>query len=183
MRRSMVIILMAVSLVVIATGMRGFAQSPSRAQASLIREVRHELVMLPYYSVFDWLAFEAKPDGTVILKGQVTRPTLRSDAERVVKEIESVQMIDNRIEVLPVSPNDDRIRRAVYATLFNGNSPLFRYGMGAVPPIHIIVKNGNVALKGVVDNAADSNFAYTRARGVSGVFNVTNELTVEGSTQ
>ena len=92
-------------------------------------------------------------------------------------------MIDNQIEVLPVSPNDDRIRRAVYAALFNGNSPLFRYGMGAVPPIHIIVKNGNVALKGVVDNKADSNFAYTRARGVSGVFNVTNELTVEGSNQ
>jgi hyperosmotically inducible protein len=166
---------------VIATGLKGFAQSPSRAQAALIREVRHELVMLPYYSVFDWLAFEARPDGTVILKGQVTRPTLQSDAERVVKGIESVQMIDNQIEVLPVSPNDDRIRRAIYAALFNGNSPLLRYGMGAVPPIHIIVKNGNVALKGVVDSQADSTFAYTRARSVSGVFNVTNELMVEGS--
>jgi hyperosmotically inducible protein len=117
-------------------------------------------------------------DGDVILQGQVTRPTLKSDAENVVKKIEGVANVTNRIEVLPLSPNDDRIRRAVYRTLFNFNSPLHRYGLGAVPSIHIIVKNGNVTLKGVVSSQADSNLANVRANGVSGVFSVKNELTV-----
>ena len=150
------------------------------AEAARIKEVRHELLMLPYYSVFDWLQFDAKPDGTVVLMGQVTRPTLKSDAENAVKGIESVERVDNQIEVLPLSPNDDRIRMAVYRTLFSQNSPLFRYGLGAVPSIHIIVKNGNVVLKGVVSNKADANLAYVRTRGVSGVFDVKNELVVKG---
>jgi hyperosmotically inducible protein len=152
--------------------------SQDRERANLIREVRHELIMLPYYSVFDWLQFEVQGDGDVILQGQVTRPTLKSDAENVVKKIEGVANVTNRIEVLPLSPNDDRIRRAVYRTLFNFNSPLHRYGLGAVPSIHIIVKNGNVTLKGVVSSQADSNLANVRANGVSGVFSVKNELTV-----
>ena len=154
------------------------ASSQARTQSYLTKEVRHELVMLPYYSLFDWLQFEVH-DGTVVLMGQVTRPTLKSDAENVVKRIEGVEKVDNRIEVLPLSPNDDRIRRAVYRTLFSQNSPLFRYGLGAVPPIHIIVRNGNVTLKGVVSNKADSNIANIKANGVSGVFSVKNELTVE----
>ena len=150
----------------------------SAAPTGLANSVRHQLVMLPYYSLFDWLQFEVQ-DGTVVLMGQVTRPTLKSDAENVVKRIEGVEKVDNRIEVLPLSPNDDRIRRAVYRTLFSQNSPLFRYGLGAVPPIHIIVRNGNVTLKGVVSNKADSNIANIKANGVSGVFSVKNELTVE----
>ncbi len=151
-----------------------------RAIAYLNKEVRHELLMLPYYGVFDWLQFQAQPDGTVTLMGQVTRPTLKSDAENVVKSIEGVESVVNRIEVLPLSPNDDRIRRAVYGTLFNFDSPLFRYGMGAVPSIHIIVKNGNVTLKGIVATQADRDLANIRVRGVPGTFDVKNELVVEG---
>ncbi len=154
----------------------GQMSSEARARAFLIKEVRHELVTLPYYSVFDWLQFEAQPDGTVTLQGQVTRPTLKSDAENVVKDIESVTKVNNQIEVLPLSPNDDRIRRAIYQTLFNFDSPIYRYGMGAVPSIHIIVKNGNVTLKGIVDSEGDKNLANVRVNGISGVFSVKNEL-------
>lgn len=153
--------------------------SQARTQALLIKEIRHELVMLPYYSLFDWLQFEAQPDGAVTLTGEVTRPTLKSDAENVVKKIEGVEKVVNQIEVLPLSPNDDRIRRAVYRAVFNFNSPLFRYATVAVPSIHIIVKNGNVTLKGAVASQADSNLANIKAKGVSGVFNVKNELSVE----
>ncbi len=154
----------------------GQMSSEARARAFLIKEVRHELVTLPYYGVFDWLQFEALPDGTVTLQGQVTRPTLKSDAENVVKDIESVTKVNNQIEVLPLSPNDDRIRRAIYQTLFNFDSPIYRYGMGAVPSIHIIVKNGNVTLKGMVDSEGDRNLANVRVNGISGVFSVKNEL-------
>ncbi len=154
------------------------ANTEDRVRAYLIKEVRHELVTLPYYSVFDWLQFEVQVDGTVTLQGQVTRPTLKSDAENVVKDIEGVTKVNNQIEVLPLSPNDDRIRRAVFQTLFNFNSPIHRYGLGAVPSIHIIVKNGNLTLKGIVDNEGDRNLANVRANGVPGVFSVKNELTI-----
>jgi len=167
-----------------ATEARPNGQQTSRqshATSYLNKEVRHELVMLPYYSLFDWLQFEVKSDDSVILMGQVTRPTLKSDAENVVKKIEGVTKVVNQIEVLPPSPNDDRIRRAVYRVLFSSNSPLFRYSLGSVPPIHIIVKNGNVTLKGVVSNQSDSNIANIKANGVSGVFSVKNELLVENS--
>jgi hyperosmotically inducible protein len=193
MKRSFLIALTLIAIIIapVANGLRAStiptsfsAQQRStqdRTIAYLVKEVRHELLMLPYYSVFDWLEFEAKPDGTVILKGQVTRPTLKSDAENVVKRIEGVEMVVNQIEVLPLSSNDDRIRRAVYRALFNYGSPLFRYGMGAVPSIHIIVKNGNVTLKGNVSSQADSDIANIRARSVPGIFGVKNELAVERS--
>lgn len=156
------------------------ANSNNRVRAYLVKEVRHELVMLPYYGVFDWLQFEVDSKGAVTLQGQVVRPTLKSGAEQAVKYIEGVTKVNNEIEVLPLSPNDDRIRRAVYLTIFNFDSPSYRYGLGAVPSIHIIVKNGHVTLKGVVDNEADKNFANVKANGVSGVLSVRNELTVKG---
>jgi hyperosmotically inducible protein len=143
----------------------------------IAKEVRHELVMLPYYNVFDNLAF--KVDGsTVTLLGQVTRPTLKSDAERVVKNIEGVDKVVNNIQVLPLSPNDDRIRMAVYRAIY-GQPALQRYGMQAVPPIHIIVDNGKVTLEGVVASEADKNIAGLQANGVPGVFSVKNNLRVE----
>jgi hyperosmotically inducible protein len=149
----------------------------SRGTERIIREVRHELVMLPYYGVFDNLAY--KVDGAnVTLMGQVTRPTLKSDAENVVKRIEGVEHVKNEIEVLPVSPNDDRIRRAVYRAIYS-DPTMDRYSIQAVPPIHIIVKNGNASLEGVVATEADKNIAGIRANGVSGVFSVTNNLRVE----
>ena len=149
-----------------------------RARAQIAKEVRHELVMLPYYGVFDNLAFRVDDDGTVTLLGQVTRPTLKSDAERVVKKIEGVTRVKNELEVLPVSPDDDRIRLAVFRTIY-GDPALSRYGLQAVPPIHIIVKNGHVTLEGVVATPADKNIAGIRANSVPGVFSVTSNLRVE----
>ncbi len=153
------------------------AAAPEAATARITREVRHELLMLPYFSVFDNLSY--KVDGyNVTLMGQVTRPTLKSDAENVVKRIEGVEHVDNQIEVLPLSPNDERIRRATYRAIY-GYPSLQKYAMGVQQPIRIIVKNGNVTLEGVVDNEADKNVANIRARSVSGVFAVTNNLRVE----
>jgi hyperosmotically inducible protein len=143
----------------------------------LARQVRHELVMLPYYGVFDHFEFRVD-GGNVTLMGQVTRPTLKSDAENVVKDIEGVERVTNNIEVLPLSPNDDRLRLALYRTIY-GHTSLNRYALQAVPPIHIIVKNGNVTLEGVVANDGDKNIAAVQANGVSGVFSVKNNLRVE----
>ncbi len=147
------------------------------SQEKLVKEVRHELVMLPYYNVFDNLAYRV--DGAkVTLFGEVTNPVLKTDAEHAVKRIEGVTAVDNQIEVLPLSSMDDRIRVAVYRAIFS-KPGLERYQLGAVPPIHIIVKNGNVTLIGVVANEADKNLAYLAANGVSGVFKVTNNLMAE----
>ena len=141
-----------------------------------VREIRHELVMLPYYGVFDNLSY--KVDGyNVTLMGQVTRPTLKSSAERVVKDIEGVTSVTNNIEVLPTSPNDDRLRIALYRAIY-GHTALNRYSLQAVPPIHIIVRNGNVALEGVVATEGDKNIAGIQANTVSGVFSVKNNLRV-----
>jgi len=147
-----------------------------RAQERIAKEVRHELVMLPYYSVFDDLAYRV--DGShVTLLGAVSRPTLKSDAERVVKKIEGVESVTNNIEVLPVSGNDDRIRRDVYRAIYS-QPGLDLYSLRAVPTIHIIVKNGNVTLTGAVGNSGDKDRAGLAANGVSGVFSVKNELQV-----
>jgi hyperosmotically inducible protein len=142
-----------------------------------VKEVRHELVMLPYYNVFDDLSYRV--DGSkVTLFGSVTQPVLKSDAEKAVKKIEGVTQVDNQIEVLPLSPMDDGIRRAVYRAVFS-KPGMEKYQLGAVPPIHIIVKNGNVTLVGVVANEFDKNLAGIAANGVSGVFKVQNNLQVE----
>jgi hyperosmotically inducible protein len=145
----------------------------------LVREVRHELIMLPYFGVFDNLSFRIQ-GRTVILEGQVVRPVVKSDAENSVKHIEGVEKVINNIEVLPPSPMDDRIRRAVYQSIYS-YGPLFKYGGMAVPPIHIIVRNGRVTLEGVVDSEADKNMAGLRANQVPGTFQITNNLRVVNS--
>jgi len=144
----------------------------------IIKEVRHELVMLPFYGVFDNLAYKVDPDGTVTLLGQVSRPTLKSDAENVVKHIEGVEKVVNNIEVLPTSIEDDRIRRAAYRAIY-GNEVLSQYQLRAVPPIHIIVKNGHITLEGVVARQMDKTIAGIQANSVPGAFSVTNNLVVE----
>jgi hyperosmotically inducible protein len=154
----------------------GFGQS-ERAQKRLEREVRHELVMLPYYGVFDNLVFQVNGD-TLTLLGQVTQPTLKSDAERAVTGIEGIEHVVNNIEVLPLSPADDGVRLAVYRAIY-GNSALNRYALQAVPPIHMIVKNGNVTLEGTVAQVGEKNIANLVANGVDGVFSVTDHLNVE----
>ncbi len=148
------------------------------SQDRIVHEVRHELVMLPYYGVFDNLAYNVN-GGVVTLYGQVTNPTLKNDAGNVVKRIEGVTRVDNRIQVLPLSPMDNQIRRAEYRAIYSEAS-LMKYAEQAVPPIHIIVDNGKVTLVGVVDNETDKNLAGMRANGVSGVFSVDNQLRVAG---
>ena len=142
-----------------------------------IKKIRKELVTLPYYSVFDNLNFKLE-DGTVTLYGQVSRPTLKSDAKRVVAKVAGVEQVVNKIEVLPLSNFDDRIRLATFRAIYR-QPGLDRLGMQAVPPIHIIVKNGNVTLEGIVPTKSDSDRANIAANGVSGVFSVTNNLRVE----
>ena len=152
---------------------RGISQ---KAEDRIIKEVRHELVMLPNLSLWDNLAY--KVDGyKVTLLGQVRNASLKSEAENAVKHIEGVEQVDNQIQVLPPSPNDDRIRRAVARAIFDAPG-LFPYAMQSVPPIHIIVQGGNVTLEGVVNNEGDRNMAEIRAKQVPGVFSVTNHLQV-----
>jgi len=153
--------------------------SRGRTTALIVDEVRHQLVMLPYFGVFDWLEAEVLPDDTVVLRGQVSRPTIKSDAEARVRKLESVAKVVNEIEVLPLSQSDDGIRLAMYRAIFKYDSPLFKYAIRAVPPIHILVKNGRATLKGLVANDMDRQLAYIAARGVPGVFDVKNELQVE----
>ena len=153
------------------------ATQPSpRSTERITKEVRHELLMLPYFGVFDNIAY--KVDGyNVTLLGQVSRPTLKSDAENVVKRIEGVEHVDNQIEVLPTSPNDDRLRLRLFRAIYDYPA-LQKYALGVQKPIRIIVKNGHVTLEGIVDNEGDKNIANIRANGVSGVFSVTNNLQV-----
>jgi hyperosmotically inducible periplasmic protein len=169
----------ATTLVFTLTDYGTTAAQAQAADARIVREVRHELVTLPYYGVFDWLEYEVRPDNTVILRGQVVRPSTKSDAEGRVEDIDGVSNVINQIEVLPLSPNDDRLRRALYRTIYGFNSPLFRYAHQAVPSIHLIVERGRATLKGVVATRGDANLAYIRARSVPGLFEVRNELQVE----
>ena len=151
-------------------------KNPAQPSQWLEKKVRHELVMLPYYGVFDNLAFQVNGN-TVTLYGQVIRPSTRHDAEARVKRIEGIDRVINNIQVLPLSSFDDQIRRRVYRAVF-GSGGLFRYAQGTNPSIHIIVASGHVTLEGVVDNNGDKNLAYLRANGVPGVFSVTNHLRV-----
>jgi hyperosmotically inducible periplasmic protein len=188
MKKSLLAVL-AFSVTILSTTMPALAGStiqdnqpagvlPQKSIDRIYKEVRHELVMLPYYGVFDNLSYKVDPDGTVTLLGQVARPTLKSDAENVVKRIEGVEKVVNNIEVLPTSFNDDRIRRSAYRAIY-GNSVLSQYQLRAVPPIHIIVNNGHVTLEGVVARQMDKEIAGIQANSVHGAFSVTNNLVVE----
>ncbi len=147
----------------------------------IYRNVRHELVMLPQLTVFDNLSYKVD-DGTVTLYGQVRNAVLKDEAASVVKKIEGVESVDNKIEILPASFNDDRIRRQEARAIFR-DERLFHYSLGVLPPIHIIVKNGHVTLEGLVNNQGDKDVAGIRANGVPGVFSVENNLKVENSAQ
>ena len=156
-----------------------FVPGPA-GEARIAREVRHQLVMLPYYGVFDDLAFFVI-GSTVTLVGEVTRPTLKSEAQNVAKHVEGVTDVINNIDVLPLSPMDDQIRVAEYRAIYGDPALSTRYGFRALPSIHIIVKNGHVTLEGVVANESDKNLVNIRANGVQNVFSVTNNLQLEGS--
>jgi hyperosmotically inducible periplasmic protein len=147
-------------------------------ESRMVQEIRHQLVMLPYYSIFDDLAFNVS-GGTVTLLGEVTQPVLKTNAGKVVQSVEGVTNVVNNIEVLPLSGIDDQLRRRVYRAIYGDPALSIRYGYQTLPSIHIIVKNGNVRLEGVVANEMDRSLAFLRANGVPGAFHVTNDLKVE----
>jgi hyperosmotically inducible periplasmic protein len=164
---------LAISLAIltaVAVNQNAAAQADARSQERIAREVRHELLMLPWFGVFDYIAFKVD-GGTVTLMGQVVRPSLKSDAENAVKRIEGVERVENKIEVLPPSSMDDGLRLARYRAIY-GYPPLEKYGLGVQKPIRIIVKNGQVTLEGVVDSEADKNLVTLRANSVPGIFSV-----------
>ncbi len=148
-------------------------------ESSIVREVHHQLVMLPFYTLFDNL--EYKVEGSkVTLMGEVVRPTLKDDAARAVKHVRGVETVDNQIKVLPLSPMDNQLRRAEYRAIYSQPN-LQMYAMQSVPPIHIVVDHGHVTLEGVVAKQADKDAAGIAAKGVPNVFSVTNNLRVENS--
>jgi hyperosmotically inducible protein len=152
------------------------ARSTSHGDEVIKREVGHELALLPWYSVFDNLSYSVS-GYKVTLMGQVVRPSLKDDAEAAAKHVEGVESVDDQIEVLPLSPNDDQIRRAEFRAIYS-KPTLQRYAEGNVQQIHIIVKNGNVTLEGAVASQADKDAANIYANTVPGVFSVTNNLQV-----
>src|SRR5579864_2005820 len=166
-------------LFIVITGMaQGNRKFSAKAQERITKEVRHQILSLPEFGTFDNIAF--KLNGyDVVLFGQVVQPSLKSDAEKVVRKIEGVEHVDNRIEVLPTSSNDDRLRRDLFIAIYR-YEPLQHYGVGSNRPIRIIVNHGNVTLEGVVDRESDKNMAGIRANGVPGVFSVRNNLAVPG---
>ncbi len=145
----------------------------------IVKEAHHELALLPYYGVFDFLAYKVGPDGTVTLLGQVVNPVLKSDAEAAVKHIEGVERVDNEIQVLPPSPLDDQIRHTAFRA-FYGSPELTKYACESVQSIHIIVNHGNITLEGSVDSQVDRQVAEIKAKGVPNAFSVTNNLVVTG---
>ena len=162
---------------VAATGVAAANPNNSANDPNTVRKIRKELVTLPFYGVFDNLAFQYE-EGVVTLYGQVSRPTLKKDAARVVERLSGVDQVINKIEVLPLSNFDDRIRVAIYRAIYR-QPGLDRLSIQAVPPIHIIVKNGNVTLEGVAPNKGDATRAFIAANGVPGVFSVKNNLRIE----
>ena len=177
--RKELLIVAAVILAIARPSVAAQKEVPPQAVERIQKEVRHEVLMLPYFDVFDNIAFKVDGD-TVTLFGQVTRPTVKTDVERVVKTIEGVEKVDNQIEVLPVSPSDDRLRLRLFRAIYGFNA-LQRYALPVVKPVRIIVKNGHVTLEGIVDSEGDKNLVNLRARGVSGSFSVTNNLTVSSN--
>jgi hyperosmotically inducible protein len=168
--------------IALLTAQMGFAadRTPDAALTRTEQQVRRELVTLPYYNLFD--SFSFRVDGDVVtLSGKVTRPTLKTDAERAVKRIEGVTAVNNEIEVLPLSPNDDLLRVSLYRAIY-GHGALETLAIRAVPPIHLIVENGHVTLEGAVPNSMAKTIAGLQANGVSGVFSVTNNLLVESES-
>ena len=147
------------------------------SRSKMERQIRKEILTLPYYGVFDAIGYSANGD-TITLEGYVVRPTTKSDAEAAVKDVEGVKNVVNNIKVLPLSSLDDQIRVRIYNALSNTGS-LYRYLLGTNPAIRIIVDNGNVSLEGIVGNEGDKNLAGIAAREIFGVFGVKNNLQVE----
>ena len=176
LRRILVILIMIGLTASLTASAASNRQEGSVRNFGFTESIRKQLARLPYYGVFDNLAFELNGN-TVVLYGQVVRPTTKREAERRVAKMEGIERVINQIEVLPPSSFDDSIRRRVYNAVFRTGG-LYRYAMGANPSIHIVVNRGRVSLEGVVSNQMDSQLAYMAANGVPGVFSVTNNLRI-----
>lgn len=177
MRRTLQVVAVAAALAIGGLPVFAGSNNPPAVQ-DLSAQIRHQLVMIPYYGVFDDLNYSVDDaTGVVTLTGDVVNPVVRTDAERSVKHLPGVTKVVNKINILPPSGMDNRIRAATYRAVF-GYSDMYRYAMGAIPSIHIIVNFGHVTLYGVVDSQADKELAYVRANSVPGVFSVTNNLRV-----
>ena len=164
--------------VILSAGLTLASPSTGTKGMDVTQQIHHEMVTLPYSGIWDWVDATLGPDGMVVLRGDVTTPLTKSELESRVRHIESVSNVINEIRVLPLSQFDNQIRAGVYRSLFNFNSTLSKYAMGANPSIHIIVANGKVTLKGVVSNAMDKQLAGMAANRVFGVFSVANELQI-----
>ncbi|HEX7314333.1 MAG TPA: BON domain-containing protein [Pyrinomonadaceae bacterium] len=177
-------VLALVAALVVASSLAAGAPADQMGERAafeqLAKKVRKELVTLPWYGVFDNLEYQIS-GSTVTLSGQVVQPSTRKDAERRVSRLKGVERVVNNIEVLPLSGFDDSIRANTYRALMGWNSPLFRYGRGVNPSIHIVVNGGHVTLEGVVSNEGDRRLAYILANSVPGVFSVTNNLRNENA--
>ena len=169
-----VTVVLAVGLVQAEPSARNTTKGMDVAQ-----QIRHEISTLPFSGIWDWIEAEMRSDGTVVLSGDVTRPSTKDDAESRIRRIEGISNVIDDIRVLPLSRADDEIRLGVYRSLFNANSTLSGYALGSNPSIHIIVENGKVTLKGVVSDTMDKQLATLGANGVFGVFNVDNQLRLE----
>lgn len=174
---SLAALLALFSVGAIAQDQRG--EPSAKSVERITREVRHELLMLPYFGVFDYIAYKVDGD-TVTLLGSVVRPSLKSDAEHAVKRIEGVEHVNNQIDVLPPSNMDDQLRLSLFRAIY-GFPGLQKYELGVQKPIRIIVKNGHVSLEGVVDSQVDKDLAGLRAKTVPGSFSVDNNLQVTES--
>jgi hyperosmotically inducible protein len=179
MRKRLAARLLGVAMLLANSAVAAAAPDPIRTQ-QLAADIQSALLRLPYYDVFDNLGYEVRDQGTVMLVGQVRTAWLKSSAERAVKRVPGVDTVVNQIEVLPVNINDDRIRMAVYRSLFY-DSTLDRYARGSNPSIRIVVRNGRVTLEGLVSNEMDKTIAGMKARQVFGVFDVDNRLVVARS--
>ena len=165
------------AMMAVALALSAQATLSDGGRERLQRQVRHELNMLPYGNVFDYLTFTIDTDGNVTLNGDVTNPVVKSSAGNVVKRVEGVERVNNQIRVLPVSFMDDGLRLRLFRTIY-GYPALQKYALGVNKPIRIIVNRGHVTLIGVVDNQTDKNIAGIRANGVPGIFSVDNQLAV-----
>jgi hyperosmotically inducible protein len=174
------------SVVLAVVMMAGFVHAnssiPANKSMDISQQIRHEIAMLPYTGIWDWVEADFQADGTLVLRGDVTRASTKTDAEFRLRRIEGIRSVTNEIHILPLSTSDNSIRLGVYRSLFNRNSTLSAYALGANPSIHIIVDNGKVTLKGVVANAMDKQLAGIAANGVFGVFRVENDLQIESKS-
>jgi hyperosmotically inducible periplasmic protein len=170
-------LLVSVGISPASTGNTGDPTKNNKPVKNLTEKVRHELIMLSDFGVFDNLGFTITDANSVILTGQVVRPLLKADAETAVSRINGVSTVVNKIEVLPLSRTDDAIRERAYRAVYL--RPDFeKYAIQATPPIRIIVKNGTITLQGVVNDSIDRTKAELAAKTIPGIFKVSDELRI-----